>query len=422
MPISLRPLAVAALVLVTVGYVVVLATKPGGIVVVGRLSQATTTAAAVAASVTCALAGRRHASSMRAFWWLLAAACGAWASGEAIWTWYEVVLRAPVPYPSWADVGFLAGTPLAVAAFACHPAASSRHRLRLIPLLDGIAVASALLFVSWMLVLGPLWDDAGGMSRGDLVAVAYPFGDVVIIVLVILALRNLQPGNRPATAMLLGGLLLMAVSDTAFTYLAHSNSYSSGDLIDAGWFASYLAIGAAALVYESPVDATRSRTVPSPLISVLTANVPILVALSVIAVEVSRGVHLDRAEWGIALCLIVVVLARLLLDLLERRAAFRPTVQPSSPRARSGRQRVGSPSRASGSAPALPGSRTSPEAGVSADTRAELQLLTLQMMGAARPSAQERVQRVSRSVVMALTSTAGVLALWDLSLLVRGAG
>jgi hypothetical protein len=111
----------------------------------------------------------------------------------------------------------------------------------------------------------------------------------------------------------------MAVSDTAFTYLAHRGGYSSGDLIDAGWFAAYLAIGAAALVYESPVDAARSRTVPSPMMSVLTANVPILVALSVIAVEVSRGADLDRVEWGIALCLTVVVLTRLLLDLLERK-------------------------------------------------------------------------------------------------------
>lgn len=179
------PLVVAALVLVTVAYLVMLATKPGGIDLVVRLSDATTAAAAAAASVTCGFAGRRHASSMRAFWWLLAAACGAWASGEVIWTWYEEVLSVPVPYPSWADVGFLAG----------------------------------------------------------------------------LALGNLQPGNRPATAMLLGGLV-MAVSDTAFTYLAHIDGYSSGDLIDAGWFASYLAIAAAALVYESPVEGARSKRCP----------------------------------------------------------------------------------------------------------------------------------------------------------------
>jgi diguanylate cyclase len=212
---SRAPLFVAAIILITVCYLVMLATKPGGINFVVRLSDAATTAAAAAASVACALAGRRDARSMRAFWWLLAAACGAWASGEAIWTWYEVVLRLPVPYPSWADVGYLAGTPLAVAAFACHPAAHRRHRLRVIPLLDGVAVANALLFVSWLLVLGPLWESNGGISLGDLVAVAYPFGDVVILVLVILALRNLQPGNRPATAMLLGGLLVQRSQGSA---------------------------------------------------------------------------------------------------------------------------------------------------------------------------------------------------------------
>jgi hypothetical protein len=52
----------------------------------------------------------------------------------------------------------------------------------------------------------------------------------------------------------------------------------------------------------------------------------------------------------------------------------------------------------------------------------ELQALTLQMVAAARPSAETRVARVSSSMVRVLTSAAGVLALWDFSLLVRAAG
>jgi hypothetical protein len=397
---SRLPLVVSALVLGNLGYLLVLATKPGGIDVVVAVSDVTTVVAAAVASLACAFAGRRHASSARAFWWLLAASCGAWACGEAIWAWYELVLDTQVPSPSWADVGFLAGTPLAVAAFACHPAARARDRRGLIPLLDGVAVASALLFVSWKLVLEPFWEDTGGMSVGELVSVAYPFADVVILVLVILALRSTQAGNRPATAMLLGGLFVMAVSDTAFTYLVQVGGYSSGDLIEMGWFASYLAIAAAALVYESPVDDACSRAVHSQLTSVVAANVPILVALVVILAEESRGAHLDRVEWGIALCLTLVVLARQLLDLLSRRSAFRAQAKPSS----------------------RPVSVRRPQTGAPVDTMSELQALTLQMVAAARPSAETRVQQVSSSMVMVLTSAAGVLALWDFSLLVRAAG
>ncbi len=226
---------------VSAAYLAMLATTPGGTELTVKVSDVVTTLAAMAASVSCALTGRRHAGALRAFWWLLGAACASWAVGEATWTWYEVVLDVEVPYPSWADVGYLAGTPLAVAAFACHPAAHNRrHRLRLLPLLDAVAAATALLLVSWILVLNPLWDASGGMSLGDLVAVAYPFGDVVILVLLVLALRNLPVGNRPATLLLLAGLLVMALTDSAYTYLAQSDSYHSGDLLDTGWVLAYL--------------------------------------------------------------------------------------------------------------------------------------------------------------------------------------
>ena len=53
---------------------------------------------------------------------------------------------------------------------------------------------------------------------------------------------------------------------------------------------------------------------------------------------------------------------------------------------------------------------------------AEPHQLTLQMAAASRPSAQERARRASSSAVMVLGCLAGVLAAWDLSVLVRGTG
>jgi hypothetical protein len=400
-------LVVAAVALLTVGFLVMLAAKPGGSDVAVRISDVATAAAAVAATVTCAIAGRRHASSLRTFWWLLAAACGAWAGGEAMWAWYEVVLRVQVPTPSWADAGYLAAPLLAVAAFACHPATRERSHRRVIPILDAVAVASAVLFVSWTLVLGPLWSHAGGLSVGALVAVAYPFGDVVILVLVVLALRDLQPGSPATAALLLGGLACMAVSDSVYTYLTQIHGYSSGDLIDTGWFAAYLAIAGAALVSESPVDRARSRALPSPLLSVVAPYLPILVALVAVPVQVSRGARLDRVEWGIAMCLVVVVLVRQVFDVLRRSTSFRPAARESVRPAPSGRRHIGRPA--------------SPAITLSADTRAQAHALTLQMVAATRSTAQERAQRISNSTLMVLMPLAGVLALWDLSLLVRGA-
>jgi hypothetical protein len=396
------PAVLAGLALVTAAYLAMLAVTPGGHDLTIRASDVLTTAAAAAAALSCALTGRRHSGALRAFWWLLAAACAAWAIGEGTWTWYEVVLQVEVPYPSWADIGYLAGTPLAVAAFACHPAARSRrHSRRLIPVLDGTAAATAVLLTSWTLLLNPLWDHTGGMSAGDLVAVAYPFGDVVVLVLLVLALRNLPAGNRPATALLLTGLLVMAGTDSAYTYLAQIGHYQSGDLIDAGWLAAYLAIAAAGRLYESPAGAPTSSSATSPLTEVLAPYVPILVGLGVIAVEVPLGRHLDGIEWAIAFCLVLLVVVRQLLALVRVGGGRAARTRDDAVR------------------PRVVGDRS---ATLPAQPRGELAALTLQLVAASRPAAQARVQRVSGTVVLALTSFAGLVAVWDLALLIRSAG
>jgi hypothetical protein len=406
---------------VTAAYVGMLMVSPGGHDRTIDMSDIVMTLAASVASLSCALTGRRHAGGMRAFWWLLAAACAAWATGEAIWSWYEVVRGVEVPYPSWADVGYLTGTPLAIAAFVCHPAAHNRaHKRGPVPLLDGIAAATALLFVSWTLVLSPLWSRHGGMSLGDLIAVAYPFGDVIILFLIVLAVRNLPSGNRPATALLLTGLLVMAVTDSAYSYLAQVGAYSSGDLIDAGWLLAYLAIGAAGRIYESPTDARspQHQSSAAAVLAVLAPYVPIIVALAVIAVAVPRGNHLDRVETVIAACLIVLVLARQLANLVQTRRAAAAIAESATRVPTRGLYTPGT-AWAVGASESAGGRHGT--VGTAADAQRELQGLTLDILAASRQSTQLRVARVSTRLVMALTSVAAVLAVWDLSLLVRGA-
>ena len=64
-------------------------------------------AAAAAATVACLRAGRRGDPHQRRTWLLLGTGVGCWAAGQAVWSFYEVVLGREAPFPSWADVGFL---------------------------------------------------------------------------------------------------------------------------------------------------------------------------------------------------------------------------------------------------------------------------------------------------------------------------
>ena len=63
--------------------------------------------------VACVRRGLRLAGSLRLSWILLGASCGAWGVGQAIWTVYETAWGRQVPFPSWADAGYLAAVPLA---------------------------------------------------------------------------------------------------------------------------------------------------------------------------------------------------------------------------------------------------------------------------------------------------------------------
>jgi hypothetical protein len=269
-----------------------------------------TALAALIATVLCLHAGTRQARELRRFWWLLAGACGAWTLGEAIWAVYDLVLFEPVPVPSWADVGYLTGIPLVVLALVCHPAMRSGGAQKARTALDGLIVATALLFLSWMVVLGPLWHSTDLSTLGGVVALAYPFGDVVIIFFIVLAIRGMA-GGRLALWCLFGGLLAIALSDSTYAYLTGVKGYESGNLIDTGWFAGYLGIALGAfcsVARDSVVDRT-GPALPGPA-SLIAPFLPVVGALSVVAIEIERGHRLDDVAWITAFALIALVLAR----------------------------------------------------------------------------------------------------------------
>jgi hypothetical protein len=278
-----------------------------------------TALAALAATALCARAAVRQGGRLRLTWWLLAGACVCWALAEITWAVYDLVLDQAVPVPSWADVGYLGAIPLAVGALWFHPALRATQTQKVRTFFDGLVIATALLLTSWTLVLGPLWRSTDLSSLGGVVALAYPFGDVVIIFFVLLAIRRVRDGTRSTLVCLLGGLLAMALADSTYTYLSETHAYATSNLIDTGWFAAYLGIGLAAFWSGSGLEratptaglAATTRT------SFLTPFVPALLALGVVGVELTLGHKLDGPATGMALALVALVLVRQALLALE---------------------------------------------------------------------------------------------------------
>ena len=326
-----RRVRAAVVVLVTIAiFAAWLELRLGGSTSVTDFDDVVTLLAALAAACLCLRTGLDRGATARRFWLLLAAACGAWTLAEAIWSVYDIVLRVAFPIPSWADVGYLSAIPLVVAALLSHPAMSVERKWRGRSAFDGILVATALFFLSWSFVLGPLWRHTDLTSLGGVVAVAYPFGDVIMVFLVVGVLRDVASGDRFAMGCVLGGLVAMAGADSTYTYLTEVGRYATGNIIDTGWVIGYLGLALGAFCSSGAERTDRARVAaPAGLRSMVVNFLPTLLALSVLTIEVAVGRKLYRSDWFIAMALVVLSLARQVLMLLEQIGPVRPT-KPSA--------------------------------------------------------------------------------------------
>ena len=222
----------------------------GGDATVRIVSDIGLLAFTVFAAVCGALAAWSATGRQRRAWICLTVGLAGWAVGEALWIFYERVLHQS-PFPSLADAFYLlfpVGAGLATVMFPVGYSGQSRARF----VLDGFIVAVALFEISWVLVLRSVFE-AGGTSAFALgLSLTYPVADIVIITVAVLVLARARTGHRTTLALLTAGVILMALSDSAFAYLTANDAYFSGHLIEIGWAAAFLTFGMAALISSGP--------------------------------------------------------------------------------------------------------------------------------------------------------------------------
>jgi len=263
---------------------------------------------------------RRHRGPIRRFWRLLSAALLSWSAGQAVWTWYESVLGQEVPFPSMADVGYLALPPLAAAALLSLPLAAPTLAGQVRTILDGLMVASSLLLCSWIIVLGPVFRVGSDSLLTQAISLAYPVSDVVVITIVIYTwLRARQQHRRlPLSLPLVGlGLLAFAVADSGFTYLTTIGGYSSGSFIDIGWFLCFVLIWVAAVRSSDHDEVTEAEPVVARPLGNLMPYAAVVAALLTSAIEVFRTGQADVFVSWVRTLLMSLLVLRQVLTLLE---------------------------------------------------------------------------------------------------------
>ena len=159
-------------------------------------------------------------------WGSMALGLGLYSLGEAIWSVYELVLHQEVPYPSIADVAWMAGyIPLAVSLviqFGSLRATVSTAKKTLIALFGAVMIALAV----WLVILPILTSPDAGKPVEVFFSIGYPVEDLVLLVLSATLVLTLFGGRLAVSwGSIAGGILLLALSDLLFSYGTWNNLY-----------------------------------------------------------------------------------------------------------------------------------------------------------------------------------------------------
>ncbi len=280
-------------------------------------------------AVAYARRGRHGTTTRRIGWLLIGSGCFSFAMGQSTWTYYESIRGLEVPFPGWADIGYLGAYPLLTAGvmllFGSMPVAGRTRQI-----LDSAIAASSLGVLSWHFLVQRLWHQSDVSLLGKVISVAYPLGVVagLFSALVLFSVVNANQSLRRSSAFLATGMLLLAFSDTAFTYYTLNGTYQTGSWSDWGWSFGWILIGYASLLPlwwpqqgaqsdgQRPAPAQASAT--SRLLRVLAPYIAVTSAFLVIAVHnyVQHG-RVRGAVYAAALWLFFLVILRQVFTLLE---------------------------------------------------------------------------------------------------------
>ncbi|MET7712851.1 EAL domain-containing protein [Streptomyces sp. NPDC005407] len=304
-------------------------------------------AAALVAAVSCFVYARSRHSRFRPAWMLFAVSSAMASCGNAIWGWYEVVLDREVPSPSIADLFFLCFAPPAIVGLLVLAKRPVTRAGWVCLALDAWLIGGSLLTLSWSIALAHTARVQGESVAPAALALAYPLLDIVLVSLVLALHFRRSATNRSAINTAIAALALTVLCDALFTSPLLRESYRSGQLLDAGWFAGSLLLAYAPWGASRTVETARpprgTRHPSRPVAGSLAALTPYLAAAVCtlgILHNVIEGRRVDRVVvlTGCTVVLALVVRQGIMLldnialthELAQKENHFRSLVQGSS--------------------------------------------------------------------------------------------
>lgn len=178
-------------------------------------------------------------------WILIAMSLGTFVSGDITYDVLTKYMHENNPFPSLADVFYLATYILAVGGLLGLVRARRRERDSG-ALLDALIVTSGAALLSWIYLIQPYVHAHNMTFFQKAVSIAYPLGDILLLCMLA---RLLAGGARRnvALGLLSAGAVGVLVADCVYGWIQLNGNWKVGGPTDLGWVAFYLLWGAAAL-------------------------------------------------------------------------------------------------------------------------------------------------------------------------------
>lgn len=235
-------------------------------------------------AVLCAVAARALPTS-RTKWVFLALGAAAWAAGDLAFTVLDTLKIEPAASLTFADAGYLALVPLWCAALITHPARAGRGLEQWGTSLDSAAAIVGAGGLVWVYVFIPVARTATDIP-GVIVNLAYPLGDLALLVAFLALLPRTGIPPRRHDSFLGAGFVLLAVADLIFARLAITNSYVTGSPLDLVFIGGFVCVGFAARAeIAAPADAKRPARSSGPLVGVIAVGLLSIVGIIGIATD-----------------------------------------------------------------------------------------------------------------------------------------
>jgi diguanylate cyclase (GGDEF)-like protein len=256
------------------------------------------------------------------FWFFLSAGGVSYLFAELVWSYYELILKTEVSFPSFADMIYLLAMLFQIIAVLVKLNEDrNKNNVKFFRFIfDILIIMTVAITLSWYFIIQPVLDREGILSIFVLVYVGYPILDLLLLsgmssLIFSSKLNRVLPKKILFLILLSFGILIIA--DTAYMIEVTLNTYSFGNLIDPLWSLTFLLLGAASFLFVvekdsyEPINSTGSGTVKIEYIS-FRRILPYLAVFILLFIQLVMN-NINSLSVGFSIAIMLIIFRQLFI-------------------------------------------------------------------------------------------------------------